>query len=274
MSTGGSRRSAPGVARFIDDGWRSGKENMARDESLALLAPNEAAPTLRVYRFGPPCVTIGRFQHCPEAGEGGRRVYDDMDVARRPTGGLAIPHRNDFTYSVTMRSEGRGRWRKEWYFSLVAGGLVEALQRLSVDASLSYHEGNGSNESTWCFERAAGIDVEWAGRKLCGSAQRMWEDSVLQHGTIFLADPRMAPEGMAEESSSNVFAGIVTLEEAAGRRIEWEVVREAFRAGFSTAFGLSFKDAALSDEEEALSRRLLERKYSCSWWLARPPDRR
>jgi len=255
--------------RFIVDGGLRGCSNMARDEALAVGVAGGAPPALRVYRFEPPAISIGRFQEirreidlktCRQAG---------VEVVRRPTGGLAILHADDFTYSVTIPSGDVGMAAKEQCFKGVAAGILESLRRVGVNARLSRHGDIGEATSIWCLQSAFGIDLELDGRKICGSAQRMSPRAILQHGTLFLKDNRKLLDritrggSLTGERTGPLF---VTLAEACGREIAWEEVKTAFQEGFAGALGITLEAGALCEEEETLARRLLVNKYRSESW--------
>jgi lipoate-protein ligase A len=242
--------------RLIVDGYLSGAANMARDEALALLA---LVPTLRAYRFEPPAVTLGRFQ---EAGGGASHLEalkpPDADLVRRPTGGRAILHRNDFTYSVIFtRAEGEPL-RREDVFHRVALSIIAALDHLCIEAGIVEHPHGGRSDEQWCFESVFGVDIEHGGRKICGSAQKVFEGSVLQHGSLYLDEvPLVAGQR----------SGFITLREAGGRSYAWEEVLDAFAHGFEDALGVALHRGQMTDAEEHLARRLELEKYRSGRWL-------
>lgn len=252
------------------DAPRTGASNMALDEALALSVGKGAKPVLRVYGFDPPCITIGRFQ--PIAGIDTERARAmDIDVVRRPTGGLAILHLHDFTYCLALPIAGSAPDAMEEGFMTVARGILAALDLLGIEAELVKHRSTGTR-SAWCFDGEVGVDIEWQGRKVCGSARRMLSGSVLQHGSMFLDvdedalfslardDPRSRPSGGRSP-------GMATLGEAAGREVRREEVVEAFKAGFGRALGIELEQGTLSEEEDRLHRDLMHSRYENRDWL-------
>lgn len=242
--------------RLVVDGGASGASNMARDEAVARLVGPGDPPTLRAYRFEPPAVTVGRFQSldgidtaaCAAAG---------IDLVRRPTGGLAILHAGDFTYSFVTGDVDRAAGRDRC-FDMVAAGICAALRRLGIEAGQVAHGGRGAGGG-WCFEGAFGVDLEWAGSKICGSAQRVYEGSILQHGSLFLESavagvPRIdTPVGRPDGRA------FTTVSEAAGRRVAWEEMLEAFEKGFASAHGIRFELGSLTEAEQETARGIEDR---------------
>jgi lipoate-protein ligase A len=156
------------------------------DEALLDLAidRNLRHPIVRIYCWATPALSIGRHQrlsdlagrHCEACG---------VEVVRRPTGGAAVLHGSDVTYSVSASTQGQSvleayRW--------VALGLIAGLERLGVVASISQHDA-GSLASPACFASTRGADLEIAGSKICGSAQVRRRGWFLQQGSIPLQDP-------------------------------------------------------------------------------------
>ena len=261
--------------RFIDDGEHSGAFNMARDEAVARSVCLGSPPTLRVYRFMPAAISIGRFQRVYGCIDLAACEREKIEVVRRPTGGLAILHMDDFTYSVSLPRQKGTMDSRDRYFALIAGGILEALLQLGVEGRLVSHREKGVQSSPWCFDGAFGVDIEWRGRKICGSAQRLYEKSVLQHGSFFLAVNRALFEDIDEKCHGVAKTGqrtntFVSLPEAAGRAVTWEQFSLAFQEGFSKFLLCELAQGRLSKNEELLAEILYEKKYaSCDWLLGK-----
>jgi lipoyl(octanoyl) transferase len=264
--------------RLIDDATMTGRENMARDEAEALCSsPGTPAATLRLYRFDPPAVTIGRFQRVEDTVDLPACEREGVTVVRRATGGLAILHLEDFTYSVVMRSRGgRVPGRRECFDS-VAKGILSALMSLGVEASQVEHARTEARDGAWCLEGILGVDLEWNGRKICGSAQRVFAGAVLQHGSLFLKDEaetmaRISAGGRRSGGSVGRFASV---EEAAGREVTREELATAFKSGFEGALGIRLEPGKLTDPELELAEELGRRKYGREEWnVGRGPESR
>jgi lipoyl(octanoyl) transferase len=164
----------------------AGAMNMAID--LALLESVQAggSPVLRFYRWSPACLSFGRNQ-CA------RDTYDpvvvaacSIDVVRRPTGGLAVLHDAEVTYSVIAPIGAIGRPREAYV--RINAWLVAALREFGVAAVLAPPLARGGVPAGGepCFARPAAGEVVAGGRKLIGSAQRCERHCILQHGSILL----------------------------------------------------------------------------------------
>lgn len=248
--------------RLVIDGGFSGASNMARDEALALSTGRRGASTLRVYRFQPPAISIGRFQDINRGIDLDACREQGVDVVRRPSGGLAMLHADDFTYSVTLPIDESDLAAKKRCFALVAEGIVESLSRLGVTSVVVAHGGGVKTASAWCLESAFGVDIEFDGRKICGSAQRVFHGAMLQHGTLFLRENRRLLEAVTDSPPGRrAHPPLATLDEACGREITWGEVAGAFSVGFSSGLGVKLEPVELSDEELSLACRLEEEKY-------------
>jgi len=239
---------------------------MARDEALARCTTTSGIPTLRLYRFDPPAITLGRFQEFPGGIQTGDCQRYGIDLVRRPTGGLAILHHLDFTYSVTLPRDRRMPAERKRYFNTVAAGILGSLELIGVKAELVDHRGPGRTVPTWCFDGVTGIDVEWEGRKICGSAQRMFESSVLQHGSLFLdIDQKMLKRMTRGDETKGISP--VTIKEVTERDVGWKELKSAFKNGFAESLGLYIEQGELSEDEACLAERMRVEKYSNFEWL-------
>src|SRR5688500_8057100 len=166
---------------------------MAIDHALFESVQNGAPPTLRFYRWDPPCLSLGRNQPARVAMSELRQR--GLDLVRRPTGGLAVLHDRELTYSVCVRVDQLGSPRAA--YAVINRALLGGLVRFGVPA-----ESAGENTSAAAFRRAGSCfagtapgEVGVRGRKLIGSAQRCERRTILQHGSILLGgDQTLADE--------------------------------------------------------------------------------
>ncbi len=259
--------------RIILDRSASGCENMARDEALFLLSGSLETPVLRLYNFHPPCISIGRSQQYPGCLDIGKCVQRGIDVVRRPTGGLSILHMNDFTYSMVLPLLSGSDGFDMASFSLISQGIVIALENLGVKAEVVRRENESARRGQWCFTGMFGIDIEWNGKKICGSAQRSSRNAVLQHGTILISRPvvsvrDLVSEGRTQEPFDIDFEShFITLVEAGADRWDYESVSEAFILGFSDSLQAEVQIDKFRPDEVSLSERLCRHKYRSDSWL-------
>ena len=181
---------ARGEWQVLDTGAGTGAFNMRLDEELArALQAGGGKPTLRLFRWAPWAISLGHHQ---SAGDIDREACsrDGVDIVRRPTGGRAILHAQELTYSVVMYA---GRRSILDVYNEISRALVRGLGLFGVRVSLQkaqpdFQEAYRHASSIPCFTSSARYEIEWEGRKLVGSAQRRFgegeEDVVLQHGSI------------------------------------------------------------------------------------------
>ncbi len=176
--------------RFIDTGPRPGSFNMKFDEALAKdLAQGVGCPAVRVYRWAPWAVSLGYHQNSEEI-DRFRCQERGVDIVRRPTGGRAILHAEELTYSVVLPADGRSTLA---IYNDISNALVRGLKLFGVDVALQRTQPNFAQQyrrisAVPCFTSSARYEIEWRGRKLVGSAQHRYAGSdqfvVLQHGSI------------------------------------------------------------------------------------------
>lgn len=222
---------------LIVDAPAPGEENMRRD--LALLdacARGEIAGAVRVYGFLPACLSLGRMQPIGDVNlEACAR--DGVDVVRRPSGGRAVLHDQEVTYSVVCRSTdpvfgGRVLESCSRIHEAVAAGLatlgVHVTPR-ALPANLRRDAREGAAVAD-CFARPAAHELlDDRGRKLVGSAQARRAGALLQHGSVLLEPPRATGYLRGDTAPT---AGGVGVRELLGREVRREELVDALAAGF------------------------------------------
>ncbi len=166
---------------------------MAVDHALAASVP-DGRGWVRFYRWSRPTVSLGRHEPGRGRWDPQRLAAAGIDLVRRPTGGRAVLHHRELTYSVVVRGWGAGSMRA--LYGAVNRALVEGLRSVGVPAELAPRTGRADPPDAGpCFERPAEGEVMVGGRKLVGSAQVRLEGRLLQHGSVLLADDqRRLPE--------------------------------------------------------------------------------
>lgn len=157
---------------------------MALDEALldAAIEQRIDVPLVRVYRWSEPALSVGRHQRLDHSVQA-RCTRRSVAIVRRPTGGSAVLHGEDVTYSVVAPGTSRSvidgyRW--------IAGGLVAGFARLGLEARVARHSGRAGGPA--CFGSSVGADLTVGGTKVCGSAQLRRRGWLLQHGSVPLHD--------------------------------------------------------------------------------------
>ena len=241
--------------RLVVDGDLSGSHNMARDWAvLEAVSEGMSRPTLRLYGWDPPCLTLGRHQG-NEAAKLDFCLAEGIDVVRRPTGGRALLHHHELTYSVVapLGAEPLPRGLQEAYRS-ICGALVLAMRSIGVDAELTGGEVNlelpGPRSTVPCFEAPAGGEVVVRGRKLIGSAMRAHKGTILQHGAIVIDwDGRLQAGSMGLETDASLRPQITTLTDELGRHIPRDEIEPALVQAFVDHLGIKFALGEISSSE-------------------------
>lgn len=177
------------ILRIITNGPLPGVVNMAVDESILQAVNKGTSPaTLRFYRWDKPTISLGYFQKFEDLALQDE-VIQQMPVVRRQTGGGAILHDDELTYSLVLSlNEPKQLTNIENLYQLVHDGYLTALAKLGVRAEYrgGTDRGNAQRGPFFCFARRHRLDLIVDGDKLLGSAQRRIRNAVLQHGSLIL----------------------------------------------------------------------------------------
>lgn len=177
--------------RLLIDSPADGITNMARDEALLLGVGEGTSPaTLRFYKWDPPTISLGYFQKYSEY-ESLPPPAGELAVVRRTTGGGAILHDREWTYSLTLPishpllTDNAAR-----LYELVHDALIDTLSLLGVRTQRCgfTDDSSAGRGPFFCFDRRHCLDVMLDGAKLAGSAQRRTQQAILQHGSIILSN--------------------------------------------------------------------------------------
>lgn len=251
---------------------RTGAWNMALDEAIMdAVGAGAAPPTLRLYQWAPPCLSLGRRQPL-EGVDLARLRADGCEAVRRATGGWAILHTDELTYSVALtpndpRADGPilDAYRK------LSAGLLAGLTLLGVAAEMKPASASGTHNLTAaCFEVPSAYEITAQGRKLIGSAQARPNGRVLQHGSLPLTGDigrvtRYLTFSDATERdalASHLRERAATLGEVADHVISFAEAAEAMRQGFAQALNVTLTPAAPTADELRRAETLMAEKQA------------
>jgi lipoate-protein ligase A len=257
-----------------------GAWNMAVDEAiLEHIGRGQAAPTLRLYAWDPPCLSLGHAQ--PLADVDFPRLRErGWEAVRRLTGGRAILHTDELTYSVIApAADPRVSGSVLESYNRLAAALLEAVGSLGLPVEMKRYETPGAalSPNPVCFEVPSSYEITAGGRKLIGSAQARRKDGVLQHGSLPLAgDLARITQALVFEdeparrlAADRLLARAATVESVLGRALDWETAARAFVRAFEAKLGLELKEGALSPGEAARADQLVGEKYDHLTWMER-----
>lgn len=276
LPTGG-RGFMPHHWLFIDSGRHTPAYNMAMDEYLLEKeAQGERRPVLRFYEWDPPGLSIGYFQKTEGKINREGLSRHGIQMVRRLTGGLAVLHHNELTYSVLLPEDYPGMPRSVvGAYRILSGGLLEGFRNLGLSAELAVPEKKkGTSHSPVCFEEASWYELVVEGRKAAGSAQTRQKGMILQHGSIPLTvdldelfDCFQYPNDRVRERAKKAFAGkAVALEELAQKKMTLAEVKKAFYHGFEKGLGVTLDSWHPTAEDERQITGIAEAKYATEKW--------
>lgn len=215
--------------RFLDSGAADGVTNMAVDAALLDHARATGEATLRVYAWSRPTLSLGRHERARGRFSPELLREAGVDVVRRPTGGRALLHDHEVTYSVTARV---GDLALRDAYAAVNALLTDALARLGVRAEPAASRGRTEQPGTSaCFAEPNAGELVVGGAKLVASAQWQEDGAFLQHGSILLDDDqwRIAALTVGEAAPPTRAA---TLRVLLGREVTYSEVRHALAEAF------------------------------------------
>jgi lipoate-protein ligase A len=258
----------------------SGAWNMAVDESiLEYISRGESQTTLRLYAWDPPCLSLGHAQPFADV-DMARLQEHGWDIVRRATGGRAILHTDELTYSVIGGAgEPALRGGVLESYSQLALTLLYAIRELGLPVEIKElsQESTGQNLNPICFEVPSTYEITVQGKKLIGSAQARKKEGVLQHGSLPLTGDLtricqaliFKDEIVREAAAQRLLTRATTVESVLGHQVDWETAARAFVAGFETELGIHFEHGELSKSEAKRANELVEEKYAHSSWTQR-----
>ena len=265
--------------RVLDTGWQDGASNMAIDEAIMQgVASGESPPTLRFYGWDPPCLSLGYAQRWTVA-DGAACAARGWDVVRRPTGGRAILHIDELTYSVCVPDDDfRVHGGLLTSYRRLSDALAAGLQRLGLNPARALPTGaNGAAaRGPACFDNPSNFEITVGTHKLVGSAQARKHGVVLQHGTLPLygditriADALSVAEEKRDKIRRRLLQSATTLEASLGRRVSYEQAARCIGEGFATALNLQLKPGALTVWEKEQVQLIRAAKFGNLAWSTR-----
>jgi lipoyl(octanoyl) transferase len=275
--------------RLIKDSYHNGFINMAVDEAIMIAHKNGLVPpTIRFYQWSPPAVSLGYFQDLKK--EINVKVCQDIgiDIVRRPTGGKAVLHDQELTYSFIIKENDPlvNDSILETY-KKISGGIIRGLSYLGIKAELvplrDKLENNLLGRSdkarihhldfkSICFSVPSQYEVQVEGKKIVGSAQVRKGGVVLQHGSLLIKlekDKLFSvfnfPSVQIREKLKSKFKA-TSLEEILKRKIDFSELSNILPRGFEEEFGVRLVESKLTEPEEKIFKDLLEDKYLTYEW--------
>jgi lipoate-protein ligase A len=235
--------------------------NMSLDQAIlesvdqTVRNTGKASPVIRFYTWQRPTLSLGYFQPHRDA----LPRFESVDRVRRATGGGAILHHRELTYSITVPVQSRDTGSRQWLYRSCHGAIAQALRDWGIGLKPYRLTGRvaGKESSFLCFQRRTDEDLILNGYKIVGSAQRRAKDAVLQHGSVLLAASEFADE----------LPGVFDL---TGRHVNKKSFSSALTDSFTRMLGLpspvGIPEKEFSDRAETIAE---QRFGHPNWWQRR-----
>jgi lipoyl(octanoyl) transferase len=249
---------------LLRDSARPGWENMAMDSAMLDLAAGEGSCILRLYRWEPFCLSFGRHEPATRRYDRARIESLGLDCVRRPTGGRAVWHARELTYSVAAPVVFFGGMREA--YAAIHRVLAEALASLGAHPSLALSSPGARAPSPGagpCFSAPVGGEVLLDGRKVLGSAQLRQGDALLQHGSLLLEDDQSLPRSLAGLPQAD--PAELPLRGVLNGKANFETVSAAIVASATARWGSATPPASLLAALNAGVRAHAERFQDPGW---------
>lgn len=253
-----------------------GAMNMAIDSAiLAAVEEGISPPTLRLYSWNPPCLSLGYNQ--PYSDVDIDQLTDrKWDVVRRPTGGRAILHTDELTYAVIgPKSDPRLAGSLMNSYQNISQALFNALSLLGLPVEVHTGKNPQAHHQPVCFENPSDFEITASGKKIIGSAQARKKNCLLQHGSLPLSgDLTRITQVLSYPSvKARQMAGEIILQKGAtvaqvlGEVISWTRASQAYQAGFSQTLNILLEEGGLTSLEMANAQLLVSDKYRHPDWI-------
>jgi len=245
--------------RLLQTGAHTASQNMAIDQAiLDAHSRGKVPPTVRFYAWNPPAISIGYFQSLAEEVDVDACQHLGVDYVRRITGGGAVFHDAELTYSIVI-SEAHPAIPKNILqsYGRICNALIRGLAHLGIHS------------------RYAPInDIIVEGKKISGNAQTRKQNTVLQHGTILLdvdvdtmfSVLKVPNEKIKDKMISDVKQRVTSVHHVQGTTPEFNTVADALKKGFEDEFSIKFIKEQLTSDEKALAKQFEEECFSKQEW--------
>jgi len=239
---------------------------MAVDEHLLVQHGHTGFPVLRLYGWSPSAITLGRYQAIECINRDACRI-DGVGLVRRITGGGAILHDNELTYSVVLPADNPEMPESTaGSFKKINAFILETYRSLGLKPVYARDAGRDipPGRTDFCFSGNEDFDILIEGKKIGGNAQRRVRGALLQHGSIPLSvDTDRVKRYFRDPVDTGNFT---SLGEASGREIGIDELSRAVMDAFRNVMGVDYYAQEIEDSEEDIIRALALNKYSSGQW--------
>jgi len=264
------------IWRYLPYEIHTGAENMAIDEALLLTMSQtpEPQPVLRFYGWSPATLSLGYAQSYHKEVNEEACLAEGIDIIRRPTGGRAVLHQHELTYSVIApEHDPHVSGTVTQSYLRISQALLTGLKAVGVPAEMVACGGLNKASSSACFDAPSWYELVVDGHKLVGSAQVRKEGILLQHGSILLHfDPdllfrllKFPSEEIRQRLLTGFMAKACALDEVWTQPIEREALEGELCSGFCDIMGIELVRSLLTEQEKDLVQEVLPKYRSEAW---------
>lgn len=267
---------------FINSGPCSPSYNMALDEALLdFHSEGEIPPVIRFYEWNPATLSIGYFQRAAKDVDFEALRAQNLGFVRRPTGGRAVLHDSELTYSIIVSEQypNMPATVTEAY-RVLSEGILVGFQNLGLDAYFSIPDTEEKKadlkqpRSAVCFDAPSWYELVVEGKKVAGSAQTRQKGVILQHGAILLdldeekllSVFKFSSPEVKEKMRKKLPEKAVAINTLTERNITIEECVESFKTGFEKALDIELVPYELTEEQKQYVKNLEETKYNTDEW--------
>jgi lipoyl(octanoyl) transferase len=253
--------------RFINTQENNAAMNMAIDEALLL----SKEPVLRVYQWKPAAMSLGYNQPTEQINIEECKKQN-IDIIRRPTGGKAVLHKDELTYSVIIDTTSKliPQHHKDNIiesYKIISKGILNALTSLNITAKMKDTK-PVKTDTAICFNEPSWYEILHNNKKLVGSAQRRINNKILQHGSILIDVniPEMCNLFNTDQQKAikQTQERITTIDNISPKT--FKEIADAMKLGFEQNFQLTLREDTLTQEEQQEANKLYKEKYTSKEW--------
>lgn len=268
--------------RFIDSGNCSPSFNMALDEALLEWnSQGKFPPVIRFYGWNPETLSIGYFQKVEKEIDMEAVKSQNIGFVRRPTGGRAVLHEHELTYSVIV-PESHPEMPKTVTeaYRVISEGILKGFHQLGLEAYFAVpktkedREALKSPHSAVCFDAPSWYELVVEGRKVAGSAQTRQKGVILQHGSILIdvdEDKLFGlfkfPNDRVKQRMQRSFKNkAVAINEISPKKVTLQEVKQAFKIGFEEGLNINLEPYQLTADEMKTVMDIAKNRYESDEW--------
>ena len=258
--------------RFINTGFMDAYANMAIDEAILHYCQ---IPTLRIYGWKPSSISVGYNQDIIKEININNCKNLNVGIVRRITGGKAIYHDKEITYSFILHEDTNLLPSEiNESYKAIANALVLALKKFNLNVEIK--KSPEKIATSICFNSSNWYELLVNNKKISGSAQRRMQGKILQHGSILIdfdynKNSLLFIKNNIIDNIENLKKRITSLKRELkninkGNKVSYKELSEAIRFGFKENFGFDMVDGSLTQEEIKLAEKLRKEKYATEEW--------